>query len=400
MTSRERVLKTLRHEEPDKVPIDLGAMRSTGIMAMAYNQLKKYLGIPGGATKVYDVYQQLAEPEPDILNRFEVDVVDLNNTLGVLSDEWKEWNLPDGSPGRIHTSQYPVKRGDEWVLMEDGRAVARMPQSCYYFETIYHPLAKATTTAEIKKYNWPFFHDEELREAEKQARFLYEETDYAIMGGFGGNILEYGQGLRGWGQFMMDLAVEKNFAAELMDRMVEVHLKNLEGYLQAVGKYIQIIQMGDDLGTQNATQMSPDMYREMIKPRHKRVYQYVKDHSDIYLFLHTCGSVYDLIPDLIDTGVEILNPVQTSAAKMDPATLKAEFGDQLTFWGGGADTQHILPNGSPEEVRENVKEMLKIFAPGGGFVFTQVHNVQANVPPENVVAAYETAKKYRNYPFK
>ncbi len=400
MTSRERVLKTLRHEEPDKVPIDLGAMRSTGIMAMAYNQLKKYLGMKGGVIKIYDVYQQLAEPEPEILDRFEVDVIDLNNTLGKLTKEWKDWPLPDGTTGQIHVSKYPVKQGYEWVLMEKGRPVARMPQSCYYFETIYHPLAEAKSSAEIKNYNWPFFRDEELREVEKQAKFLFEETDYAIMGGFGGNILEYGQELRGWSKFMMDLAVEKNFAADLMDKMVEVHLRNLEGYLQAVGNFIQIIQMGDDLGTQNAAQMSPKMYREMIKPRHKKVYQYVKEHSGLYLFLHTCGSVYDLIPDLIDAGVEILNPVQTSAAKMDPAALKAEFGDRLTFWGGGTDTQHILPDGSPEQVRENVKEMFKIFAPGGGFVFTQVHNVQANVPPENVVAAYETAKKYRNYPVK
>jgi len=218
------------------------------------------------------------------------------------------------------------------------------------------------------------------------------------MGGFGGNILEYGQTLRGWEKFMMDLALNQRFAEDLMDKLVEVHLKNLEVYLQAVGDYIQIIQMGDDLGTQNAPQISPDMYRELIKPRHKNIYQYVKKHSQLFLFLHSCGAIYELIPDLIDAGVEILNPVQTSAKNMDPEKLKIEFGDKITFWGGGVDTQHVLPEGTPDEIAAQVKERIRIFAPGGGFVFTPVHNIQANVPPENMVAAYDTVIKARNYP--
>lgn len=398
MTSRDRVLTTLRHEEPDKVPIDFGAMRSTGIMAIAYNRLKAYLGLRGGYTRVYDVPQQLAEPEPAILERFQVDVVDLANTMGRHPEEWLPWTLPDGSLAHVHRSCYPVKRNGQWVLMEGERVAARMPAGVLYFESCNPPLAQATSSRDITAYPWPVLTDEMLRLLEEQAKFLYFETEYAVMGGFGGNILELGQSLRGWDTFMMDLAGNRAFAEDLMDTMVEVHLKNLHAYLQAVGDYIQLIQMGDDLGTQKGPQLSPDMYRELIKPRHKAVYQYVKQHSKVHVFLHSCGSIYALIPDLIEAGVEVLNPVQTSAQDMDPARLKHEFGDRLTFWGGGIDTQHLLPEGKPEEIAAQVEERLRIFAPGGGYVFTQVHNVQANVPPENVVAAYDAAIRARDYP--
>lgn len=400
MTSRERVLKTLRHEEPDKVPIDFGAMRSTGIMAIAYNRLKAYLGLSGGYTRVYDVPQQLAEPEPAVLERFQVDVVDLANTMGRHPEDWLDWPLPDGSPGQVHRSSYPVRRNGEWVLMDGDRVAARMPQGVLYFESCNPPLASASSSRDIKSYAWPVLTDEMLRVLEEQASFLYDETDYAIMGGFGGNILEWGQSLRGWDTFMMDLAGNRAFAEDLMDTMVEVHLKNLQAYLQAVGDYIQLIQMGDDLGTQKGPQLSPDMYRELIKPRHKAVYQYVKQHSKVHVFLHSCGSIYALIPDLIDAGVEVLNPVQTSAKDMEPARLKKEFGDRLTFWGGGVDTQSLLPEGTPEEIAAQVEERMRIFAPGGGYVFTQVHNIQANVPPENVVAAYDAAIRCRTYPIR
>ncbi len=390
MTSRERVLKTLRHEEPDKVPIDLGAMRSTGIMAIAYNELKKHLGIEGGYTRVYDIGQQLAEPEQWLLDRFQVDVIDLSNSFGRNSEDWSDWTLPDGSRGQVPKIFYPQKENGGWVIKDGDRVTSRMPEGVLYFEQAYWPLAEAKTSADIENHNWYFYKDEDLKMLEQQAKRLNQETDYAIMGGFGGNILEYGQMLRGWDQFMVDLAMNDSFVNDLLDKLVEVHLKNLEGYLQAVGDYIQIIQMGDDLGTQSTTQVSPNMYRDMLKPRHQKVFQYVKQHSDLYVFLHTCGSIYDLIPDLIDAGVDVLNPVQTSANKMDPQTLKSEFGDQVTFWGGGVDTQQVLPDASPEKISEQVEERLNIFAPGGGYVFCPVHNIQANVPPENVIAAYET----------
>ena len=190
MTSRDRVLKTLQHEEPDKVPIDLGAMRSTGIMAIAYNELKKHLGFQGGYTRIYDIGQQLAEPETEILERFEVDVIDLANTMGKPNQEWKDWTLPDGSEGQVHQIFYPKKRNNEWILMDGDRIAARMPEGCLYFESCNPPLEDASMPKDIEAFNWNYFKDEDLKIVQQQAKFLFEETDYAVMGGFGGNILE------------------------------------------------------------------------------------------------------------------------------------------------------------------------------------------------------------------
>jgi len=210
------------------------------------------------------------------------------------------------------------------------------------------------------------------------------------MGSFGGNILEQGQGLRGWENFMADLAGNRELAEKLIEKMVEAHLKNLKLYLEAVGDYIQIIQMGDDLGTQNGPMLSPKLYRELISSAHKAIYDYVHKNSDVYIFLHSCGGIYELMPYLIEEGVDIINPVQTSARGMDPERLKKEFGDRLTFWGGGCDTQSVLPYGKPEEIKRHVKDRMEIFSRDGGFVFTQVHNIQANVPVENIMALFES----------
>ena len=396
MTSRERVITALSHKEPDKIPIDLGAMGSTGIMAIAYNRLKKALGLGKKITRMADIYQQLAIPEKEILDFFEVDVISLENSYLPDDREWVKWTLPDGSLVEIPKELTPLKKGAEWVLMDGGRIKARMPESCLYFENCNPPLENAATDKDINNYDWSYFSDDYLRNLENRAKRLYEESDYAIMGGFGGNIIELYQILRGYENAMLDLAANPDFAQALIEKMTEVHLANLKMYLQAVSKYIQIIQMGDDLGMQSGPQISMDMYRTFIKPAHKKIYQYVKQHSDLYLFLHSCGSIYDFIPDLIDAGVEIINPVQFTAADMDSRRLKEEFGDKITFWGGGVDTQNTLPFASPEEVAQEVKRQMEIFSPHGGFVFTPVHNIQANVPVENIIAAYKTAIEFRN----
>ena len=402
MNSRERVLTALRHQEPDRVPIDLDGMASTGIMAIAYNRLKAHLGMTGGETKVYDIGQQLAHPEPAVLERFGVDVLPLTRApLGFdpAHPAWKPWTLPDGSPAWVPSGFSPVQneRGD-WLILDDkGRMTHRMPGGGLYFDQSYHPLAEATTVAEIEAFELPGHSHEELAWLRREACRLYETTDKAIVGHFGGNILEAAQGLRGWDRFMMDMALHPRLAQALAQKLADHSVANLPRYLDAVGDSIQIIQMGDDLGTQRGPQMSPDMYRRIIKPYQRQVYEYVRTHSDLYLFLHSCGSVYRLIPDLIEIGVDILNPVQISAAEMDPARLKREFGQDIVFWGGGADTQQVLPNATPEQVRQHVRELLEILAPGGGYVFCQVHNIQANVPPQNVVAMFEAALAFGRY---
>jgi uroporphyrinogen decarboxylase len=397
MSSRERVLAALRHEEPDRVPIDLGGMASTGIHAVAYNRLKRHLGL-GGTTRVFDIMQHLAEVEEPVRRRFGVDVVALPRIEalpGVRNVRWRPWTLPDGSRAEISADFRPVCAADgRWEIHGPGGVVLyRMPPGGLYFDAVEAPLAR-TDPDLLRCIEFPRISDEELHLLREQARALYEETDYAIVGAFGGNLLELGQSLRGWMQFMMDLAADPDMVEAFLERMTEMWMDNLARYLDTVGEYIQVIQFGDDLGGQHRLLISPDMYRRLFKPRHQRMYEYVHAHSRCAVFLHSCGAVHDLIPDLIEAGVDVLNPVQTSAGGMDPARLKREFGERLVFWGGGCDTQRVLPRGMPAQVAADVRERLRIFAPGGGYVFAAIHNIQPDVPPENVVAMFDAAQNW------
>jgi len=418
MTSRERVKLALKHVEPDRVPIDFGGMGSTGIMAIAYNRLKRRLGIKGGATRLYDWGQQLAEPESWAIERFHVDVVALSRSLSPVSDpgptrefeekfggRWKPWTLPDGSACEVPASFNPEPDGKGGWQMRNERGVwAVMPKGALYFDggPANHPLDHAKTVADLGDWN-PGYADERSYEgAAAKAKWLHENTDFAIMCGFGGGANEPGQGLRGWGQFMMDLADEESgIAQEIIGRLTEAHVHNVKFFMEMVGPWLDLVQMGDDLGTQAGPQMSPAMYHRTIHPAHKAVYQAAKRTApNVAIFLHSCGGIRPLIPDLIGEGVEALNPVQTNAVGMAPAGLKQDFGAKLTFWGGGAEVAGVLTTGTPDEVREQVQERVRIFAPGGGYVFNQVHNIQANVPPANVVAMFEAAFGFGRYPIR
>jgi uroporphyrinogen decarboxylase len=397
-TSRERVLKAIRHEEPDRLPIDLGGMASTGIMAIAYARLKEHLGYSSGELRIFDMSQQLAEVEPEILSRFGVDVVSLGNSLGEAPPEfWKPWKLPNGVDCKIPASLdvRPDEENGGWLIWENGMPSQRMSASSLYFSESFHPLAEMTTPEELKLVPRPVISEEDLRFLEMRAKGLYENTDFAIIANFGGSILEAANTLRGFTRFMMDLAKGGAFLEDLVGGIVETQLSNLVLYLEAVGKYVQIIQFGDDLGMQDRPLMSRGMYQKTLMPGHQKLFQHVHQNSSCSVFLHSCGSIYPLIPDLIAAGVDILNPVQTSAKNMDPQQLKSEFGDKLTFWGGGCDTQHVLPFASPDEVAQHVRERVKIFAPGGGFVFNSIHNIQADIKPENIVALFDTARAFR-----
>jgi len=397
MNSRERVLTALQHKEADRVPLDLGAMLSTGITGMAYNKLKSYLGLRDGRTRMYDLGQQLAEPGPDILRRIGADVLPL-----FVSDpkRWKPSTLPDGSPCEVPEGFNPETLPDgSQVLRDDqGHIVSQMPKDGYYYDSVYSPLAGVSTVEELDQYPsyWPI-DETTLADLHARAKDLYENTEYALMLNGGGGIYEPAQGLRGWDVFMMDLASDPAFAGALLDKLVDANIQRLEQILPAVEGYVQVIQVGDDLGMQDGPQLSPRLYRKVIKPRHQRLYRYIKEHSSAYLFLHTCGSVYPFIPDFIEMGVDILNPVQVSAKNMGSRKLKQEFGKDIVFWGGGCDTQQVLPFGTPAEVREEVKRRIGDLAPGGGFVFNQVHNIQVGVPPENIVAMYDAVREFGAY---
>ena len=397
LTSRERVLKTIRHEEPDRLPIDLGGMASTGIMAIAYARLKAYLEIMSGEIRVFDMGQQLAEVEPEILSRFGVDVISLTNSLGEAPEFWKPWKLPNGMDCKIPAGVdlRPDEENGGWMIWENGLPMHRMSPKALYFSEYIHPLAELTTPEELQYVPRPIISDEELKFLEMRAKALSENTDFAIMANFGGSILEAGNSLRGFARFMMDLGKGGAFTEDLIGGIVETQRQNLSLFLEAVGNYVQIIQFGDDLGMQDQPMISRNMYQKYLMPGHRTLFQHVHQNSNCAVFLHSCGSIRLLIPDLIAAGVDILNPVQTSAKDMDPRQLKEEFGKQVTFWGGGCDTQHVLPFATPDEVAQHVQEQIEVFAPGGGFVFNQIHNIQADIAPENIIAMYDTAREFR-----
>ena len=411
MNSRERVMTALNHREPDRVPIDLGGHRSSGIMAIAYNKLKQHLGIETGDIYVYDVVQQLAIIEPEVLDRFGVDTIEMGRGFALNPEDWQDWVLPDGTPCKIPAFIHLVKVGNDWhVYHEDGSQtefgtlIAIQKEGCLYFEQTCWPLADAEDAAfddldaAFEKVMWaemgtppaPLEYDEEgLEKLAAGAKALRESTDRAIIGLFGGNLHENAQFLCGMSNWFMLLAGEPKRAHRLLDRLVEMHLENLEKFLSAVGPYIDIILFGDDLGMQTGPQISPRMYREFFHPRYKLMWETAKKLADVKVMLHCCGGVYPLLPGLIEAGLDIIQPVQITARDMEPERLKREFGQDIVLWGGGCNTQQVLPYGTPQEVAEDVRRNVSILAPGGGFVFQQVHNIMANVPPENIGAMLE-----------
>ena len=406
-TSRERVMAAVNHREPDQVPIDLGGHRSSGIMAIAYNKLKQHLGIENGAIYVYDFVQQLAIVEPEVLDYFDVDVVEMGRGFALQPEDWRDWVLPDGVPCKIPAFIEPVRVGGDWhIYHEDGTLIAVQKEGCLYFEQTCWPFADRAGDAfddlaeAGEKVMWvslgsppaPIGFDQEgLAQLALGAKKFRESTDRAIVGLFGGNLLEFGQFLFGMANFYMLLAGERERAHRFLDKMVEMHLDNLEKYLSAVGPYIDIILFGDDLGMQTGPQISPRMYHEFIQPREELMWGRAKALADVKVMLHCCGGVYPLLPGMIEAGLDIIQPVQTTSRDMEPERLKREFGKDLCFWGGGCDTRSTLPWGTPEEVAQEVQRRVGILAPGGGFVFQQVHNIMADVPPENVVAMLEAA---------
>lgn len=400
MTSRERVLTALEHKEADRVPIDLGSSTCCGITGIAYNRLKRYLGIRSGRTRIFDVMQQLAEVEPEILSLFACDVLPLERLrvrFGIPNRNWKPWTLPDGTPCEVPGGFDPRLESDGSLVIErDNRVIARMPTKGFYFDTMDEPREMRG----IEEYSWGIVDDEELEYLSRTAERLYHDTDFAIVSGSWGGLFWGGIGLRGFANFVSDLILNKNWVSDLLDKMTENIISNLDRLIDAVGDHVQIIKFADDFGSQQGPFISPALFDEFFLPRYKKIFQHIKAKGNYYIFLHTCGSVSALLDSMIQAGVDILNPVQTSAADMDPRMLKERFGDRITFWGGGCDTQAILPRSSPAIIREHVKERIGIFGRGGGFVFNPVHNIQADVPPENIVAMYEAAREFGVYPLR
>ncbi|MGC8640895.1 MAG: uroporphyrinogen decarboxylase family protein [Isosphaeraceae bacterium] len=403
MTPRQRVLAALDHREPDQVPIDCSGHRSSGIAAITYPRLRERLGLPPTTVRVYDPIQQLAILDEDVLDRFGVDTIEMGRGFSLNEASWADWVLPDGTPCKMPAWALPERRDGEWVVRSvTGRVIGRMPDGALFFEQCHWPFleqddpdhlpeafAESMWTALRSPPGESELASETLTAGAKRLR---ERTDRAIIGLFGGNLLECGQFVYRNDNFLMLLAAEPARVHRFLDKLVEMHLANLEQFLKAVGPYIDIVLFGDDLGMQTGPQMSPAMYREFFKPRHALMWRRAKELANVKVMLHCCGGVRSLLRDLIDAGLDAINPVQISCKGMNAAELKREFGKDLTFWGGGCDTQKILPLGTPDQVREHVREQVKILAPGGGFVFQQVHNIMTNVPPENIIAMFNAVR--------
>ena len=402
MNHRQRVLMALSHQEPDRVPIDFGGTVDTTIQAVNYRKLRKHLGLDAGTTRVIDVHQQVAVIEKDVCQILGSDV------LPVLYEprEWRKGLLTDGSPAEFPAQFLPQLQNDgsQVMLDEAGSVVARMPKNGHYFDPVYAPLADATSVrdienhmADVENFDAPAYLDKSYEELAQRAKELRANTDYVLVGFFSGHLLQAALILRGWETFFIDLMVNQTLAAALMQRILEANLRRFERYAETVGPYIDVVMFEDDLGMQDRPLVSPDLYRKMVKPYQKELFGFVKSRCDAYLFFHSDGAVASLIPDFIDMGVDILNPVQVSAAGMDSRVLKREFGQDICFWGAGCESQSILPFGTPGDVTDEVKRRIDDLAPGGGFVFSTIHNVQNGVPPENVATMFKTAQEYGVY---
>ena len=404
MNSRERVTAAVNFQAPDRVPIDLGAIRASGINAVVYDQLKKRMGIDT-PTKIHDAMQILAELEMDVIDRLHVDVLPLEAATAA----WARQDAQEGVRRKLFCGlevYFPPKTNvteepdGGWLLRHAaGEPFARMPADGYYFDIL-------RTTMAGQKIDPDAFQprdtitDEELDALAEHARWIFENTDKAMVG--------WGESLSVLGlsallstnithgsldEWLIMLMTEKETAHEMMGRYVDAVIKCLEQYHQAVGPYCVAWGIAsDDAGTQRGELIAPDLFAEMVKPHYTRLCGWVHANTKWKTYLHSCGSIYHYIPHWIEAGVDILNPVQIAAANMAPERLMRDFGGKIVFWGGGCDTQKVLPLGSPDQVREHVRCNLETFdALNGGFVFTQVHNIQQNVPAENVAAMFDAA---------
>lgn len=406
MNSRERILCSINHKEPDRIPIDLGSTPSSGISAIAYSSLVKYLGIKNTRNRVYDVVQQLAQPEQEILDYFGVDVLDVGRTFNIKDNDWHEIILTNGSRAAYPAWFSPIAQDDGNIvaISKSGEMIGRMPEGATFFDQTVFPYIDGypedfkSLSKDMNRVIWsalvhsPWDNASEygfwtkLRERVLELR---KSSDRALMIVCGCNLFEWGTFLRRIDNFLMDIALCPDEVERLLDALMEIHLAILEKVCETVGDVVDIIRFGDDLGTDFGPFMSPEAYRTLFKPRHKMLCDYVKKHSSMYTFLHSCGSIYKLLPDLIEAGYDIINPVQICSRDMDVERLKKEFGRDITFWGGGCDTRSVLNRGTPEQVKEHVMRNIDILATGGGFVFNTVHNILPDVPPENIVAMFE-----------
>lgn len=400
MTSRERVLAAINHEETDRVPIDLGGSNATTILAEAYHNLLNYLGIDKKIT-VGDTVQFWVMVDNEVMDRFGCDAVPcypLYDGLGCRRNQpMREWTHPRGTPVMVSSDFEPERQDDGSYLYRVGDALFRLPDEGYYFDLIEPPFAWVETPGDVEKMDIPLLSDAELAYMKKTAEDLRRKTDKFIIGEIFGGWCDIAGPWLGNEKFYMDIVANKSMIHALFEKMTDVWIRKIDQLVETVGNAIDAVPMYNDLGSNMGGLYKTETVREMVIPYIRRFNEHVKKVSSYHVILHSCGSVYQYIPDLIEAGVTILNPVQLGAKDMEPEKLKREFGKDLVFWGGAVDPQHTLAFASPDEVAEEAKNNIEVFKRGGGFIFNNPHNIQANVRPENIVALYDAAKTYGVY---
>jgi hypothetical protein len=418
MNSRERVEAALAHRLPDSVPLDLGGSAVSGMHASSVYALRQALGLdrPGTPVKVTEPYQMLGEVAGDLMDALGIDVVGVGaarNMFGFANEGWKEWRFHDGTPllvpGAFNTS--PEPNGDILMYPEGDRSVppsGRMPAGGYYFDSTRRqpPIDESRLDPRDNLEEFAPIAEADLRGLAARTESA-RATGRAILANFGGTgfgdialvpgpWLKNPRGIRDVEEWYVSTAARADYVWKVFEGQCEIALSNLAAIHRSVGDTVSVVLLsGTDFGAQHDAFISPRSYRDLFMPFHKRLNDWVHANTSWKCFIHSCGSVMKLIPSFIEAGFDVLNPVQTTAADMDGGELKRRFGDRLTFWGGGVDTQKVLPFGTPAEVRRDVERAIRTFSPGGGFVFNTIHNVQAKVPPANLVALYEAVRDFR-----
>jgi len=384
MTSYERVVAALEHREGDKIPFDLGGTMVSGININALKELKKYLGMTGPA-EVKDVITQMAHTGQDMIDYLGVDVKNIGPSIPPDS-MLKDLGIKDG----YHYLE------DEWAMQW------RMPQAGgHYYDLAKSPLAHVETIKDVDDYNWPDALDpyryKDLKN--KADQIVFTEKKAYVLGRMSSGMWEHAMWMTGYEKFMMDMYMNKAVVHAIMEHILEVKMQYWERALEAVGENVLVASCADDLGTQSSLLVSLDLYKELIWPYHKRLFHFIKEKakSKIYIFFHNDGAIMETIPLLIKAGVDILNPFQVNCVGMDTAKFKKLYGNEITIWGGSCDTQYVMPQGTVAKVIDETKRRIDDLAPGGGFIFAPIHVIQQDVPPENIMAWWETLCKYGVY---
>lgn len=383
MDSRERVKLALNHKEPDQVPYDMGSGISCDIAVKAYENLLKYLGIEIDTIRVADITAQTTQVDEIVCQKLGIDFRPIRLKPPSI---WKR-EIKEEESYYWFTDEWGVK----WKMPKTGG---------FYYDMVSFPLANAGNADDIDDFKWPDPNDPARFEGLVETCKYYEENVDATLvlpDRLGNGFLQMGPQLFGFDNWFRMLVSNTKLVEKYLEKYLEFKMQYWGSVLSRIGDKLSVVCELDDLGTQNGPFISLAMYRKYIKPRQKKLFSFIKKNTDAKIYFHSCGSVYNFIPDLIEAGIDILNPIQYSAKNMEQEKIKKEFGKDLVLWGGGLDTQRILPHGSKQEIADEVKRNIDIFAPGGGYVFAQVHNIQADIPPENIIAMLEAFQKYNKY---